>query len=245
MRIVGIIPARWGSTRLPGKPLQDLNGRPLIEHVWRKAVKAKSISRLIVATDDQRIFDTVLKFGGEAVMTPVTCASGTDRLALVARKITCDVVINIQGDEPFLPSVYLERLVSPFLHDKHLQMSTLAAPLPARDINDPNAVKVVCDQSGNALYFSRAPIPYGCIDDMSSQKAQPRLHLGLYAYRRSFLLQFAKLPQTPLEQREKLEQLRVLENGFKIKVVQVSKPLLSIDTPADLARARKMTKTKR
>ncbi len=244
MRVIGIIPARFGATRLPGKPLEDLNGKPIIEHVWQQASRAKCLSRLLVATDDQRIFAAVLGFGGEAIMTPSECASGTDRLAVVAEKLTCDIVVNIQGDEPFLPGTYIDKLVEPLLQDKQLQMSTLAAPLPAEEIRNPNAVKVVCDLKEYAMYFSRAAIPFSRDGQMEFKNQHPRLHLGLYAYRRKFLLEFAKMPPAPLEQIERLEQLRVLENGIKIKVVAVSKPILSIDTPRDLARARKSIKRK-
>lgn len=244
MRIIGIIPARFGAIRLPGKPLKDLKGKPIIEHVWQQASRAKCLSRLLVATDDQRIFAAVLGFGGEAIMTPSECASGTDRLAVVAEKLTCDIVVNIQGDEPFLPGTYIDKLVEPLLQDKQLQMSTLAAPLPVAEIRDPNAVKVVCDLQNNALYFSRAPIPFPRDKAWKLKNHHPRLHLGLYAFRRKFLLEFAKMPQTPLERIEKLEQLRALENGIKIKVIAVSKPILSIDTSRDLARARKSIKRK-
>ncbi|NTV53466.1 MAG: 3-deoxy-manno-octulosonate cytidylyltransferase, partial [Candidatus Firestonebacteria bacterium] len=153
MKIFGIIPARFASTRLPGKPLADIGGRTLIEHVWRRAGRAKTLDRVIVATDDARIAAEVKRFGGEAVMTPVACASGTDRLAVVAKKIDCDIVVNIQGDEPFILPATIDRLCAPLVKDKTLLMSTLAAPLPTEDYSNPNAVKVVCDLQGNALYF--------------------------------------------------------------------------------------------
>jgi len=238
VRIIGIIPARYGSTRLPGKPLADLQGKTLIERVWRQASRAKTLSRLLVATDDRRIAEAVAAFGGEAVMTPATCASGTDRLAVVAKKIPCDVVINIQGDEPFLSPAVIDRLAEPFLKDEQLQMATLSAPLPPEDVPNPNSVKVVCDAAGNALYFSRAGIPYVRDGLKPGLKPPCRLHLGMYAYRRSFLLQYARWPRTPLERLEQLEQLRALERGVKIRVVPVLRPTLSIDTPEDLERAR-------
>jgi len=242
MRIVGIIPARWASTRLPGKPLADLAGKPLIEHVWRRAIKAKRLSRVLVATDDKRIAETVRGFGGEAVMTPANCASGTDRLAWVARTLSCDVVVNIQGDEPFLVPATIDRLVEPFERDRKLAMSTLAAPLPSEDFPNPNAVKVVCALNGNALYFSRAPIPHA--RDRAGQSHTPTtnalLHIGMYAYRKAFLLQFAHWTRTTLEKLEQLEQLRALEHGAAIRVVRVSKATLSVDTPEDLEKARKL-----
>ncbi|MCD4813852.1 3-deoxy-manno-octulosonate cytidylyltransferase [bacterium] len=241
MRIIGVIPARWGSTRLPGKPLADLNGKTLIERVWRQASKAKKLSRLMVATDDQRIFDTVLSFGGEVIMTSPQCATGTDRLAEVAARVTGDLIVNIQGDEPFLPPAYIDKLVAPFQKDKQLKMSTLAAPLPDREVRNSNSVKVVCTLDGHALYFSRSPIPY----IRSTHHKSFLLHLGIYAYRRAFLLEFAKWKQTPLEKSEQLEQLRALEMGVAIKVCPVSRPLLSIDTPADLQQAKRMIKARK
>ncbi len=237
MRVIGIIPARFGASRLPGKPLAMINGRPLIEHVWRRAGKAKSLNRLIVATDDERIKTVVEAFGGEAMMTPAACASGTDRLAKVVERIPCDVVVNIQGDEPFLIPQYLDKVVAPFQADHRLLMATLAAPLPPEDLHNPNAVKVVIDREAYALYFSRAPIPFSRDGDHSGGAAQPRLHLGIYAYHRSFLLRFAQLPHTPLELTEKLEQLRALEHGIRIKVVPVRRATLSVDTPEDLVCA--------
>lgn len=245
MRIVGIIPARWGASRLPGKPLENIEGKTLIEHVWRRAKKAKSINRLIVATDDQRIVDEVERFGGEAIMTPADCPSGTDRIAKVVERLTCDVVVNIQGDEPFLVPRYLDKVVAPFQADRRLLMATLSAPLPADDINNPNAVKVVCDKEGYALYFSRAPIPFARKDVAEKDCAKARLHLGIYAYHRSFLLRFAQLEKTPLECTEQLEQLRALEHGIKIKVVSVLKATLSVDTKTDLSCARKLMSEKK
>jgi 3-deoxy-manno-octulosonate cytidylyltransferase (CMP-KDO synthetase) len=240
MKIVGIIPARYASTRLPGKPLADIHGKSLIERVWQRARRAKSLSRVIVATDDERIARAVRAFGGEAVMTPAACASGTDRLACVAKKIACDIVVNIQGDEPFILPATIDRLCAPLAADKQILMSTLSAPLPPEDFLNPNAVKVVSDAAGDALYFSRAPIPHPRDGATPAWERALRLHLGLYAYRRAFLLRYAGWAQTPLEKIEKLEQLRALEHGVKIRVVPVARPTLSVDTPADLKRAREM-----
>jgi 3-deoxy-manno-octulosonate cytidylyltransferase (CMP-KDO synthetase) len=175
-------------------------------------------------------------------MTPVTCASGTDRLAVVAKKIVCDVVVNIQGDEPFILPATIDRLCAPFVKDRTRLMTTLSAPLPPEESNNPNAVKVVTDLEGNALYFSRAPIPHPRDGETPAWSKTLRLHLGLYAYRRAFLLQYATWKQTPLEKLEKLEQLRALEHGVKIGVVSVQKPTLSVDTQDDLERARKLMK---
>jgi 3-deoxy-manno-octulosonate cytidylyltransferase (CMP-KDO synthetase) len=237
LNIIGIIPARYGSTRLPGKPLADINGQTLIERVWRRAIRAKSLSRVLVATDDGRIAAAVAKFGGEAVLTPKSCPSGTDRLAVVARRLNCDVVVNIQGDEPFLAPASIDRLVSPFFIDPDLQMATLSAPLPTLDLDNPGCVKVVCNREGYALYFSRAGIPFVRSPLHTGARSPYRLHLGMYAYRRRFLLKFARWPRTPLEKLEQLEQLRALEHGVKIRVLSVSRPTLSVDTPEDLAQA--------
>jgi len=225
---------------LPGKPLARLGGRSLIEQVWRRARKARSLSRLLVATDDSRIFKAVQGFGGEAVMTPRNCASGTDRLAKAVARIPCDIVINIQGDEPFIPPAYIDKLAEPFQQEAGLQMATLAAPLPTGDRQDPNAVKVVCGRDGSALYFSRALIPYPRSGRKIKLPAKALLHLGLYAYRRNTLLRFAGLARTALEKTEELEQLRALEHGITIRVVRVARPLLSIDTPQDLRRAERI-----
>jgi 3-deoxy-manno-octulosonate cytidylyltransferase (CMP-KDO synthetase) len=241
VRIVGIIPSRYGARRLPGKPLLKLNGLPVIEHVWRQASKARSLSRLIIATDDKRIYKVIKNIGGDVVMTPGNCASGTDRLAWVAKKLNYEIVVNVQGDEPFLPGAYIDKLVEPLLDDKKIQISTLAAPLSAREARNPNIVKVVCDETGNALYFSRACIPY-VRDNRRTFHRGFLQHLGVYAYRRSFLVRFSQMEQTPLEKAEQLEQLRALEHGVKIRVIRVAKPTLSIDTPEDLRRARKIMK---
>ena len=238
VRIVGIIPARWGSTRLPGKPLVELGGQFLIERVWRRAARARCLTRLLVATDDRRILRAVEAFGGEAVLTPRRCATGTDRLARAARGLRTDIVVNVQGDEPFLRPADLERLVAPLREDDGLVMSTLAAPLPPAARRDPNAVKVVVDRTGFALYFSRAPIPH--VRAGRPPVASARLHLGLYAYRAGFLQTFAAWPRTPLERAEQLEQLRALEHGVRIRVVAVPAPGPSVDTAGDLAAARRL-----
>jgi 3-deoxy-manno-octulosonate cytidylyltransferase (CMP-KDO synthetase) len=241
LAVVGIIPARWGSTRFPGKPLALLAGRPMIEHVWRRASRAKVLTRLVVATEDQRIVRAVRGFGGEAVMTPAGCATGTDRLAVVARRLKCDVVVNIQGDEPFVNPRDLDALVRPFLTERGVRMSTLSAPFPVKELDNPARVKVVCDQAGNALYFSRSAIPF-IRDPRPGRRTQApyRLHLGFYAYRRDLLLQISRWAPTPLEQLEQLEQLRVLEHGIPIRVVAVARGTLAVDTPADLKQAAKL-----
>jgi 3-deoxy-manno-octulosonate cytidylyltransferase (CMP-KDO synthetase) len=256
LRAVGIIPARWQAARLPGKPLARIAGRPMIQHVYERAQQAESLSGVLVATDDERIMAAVRAFGGEAVLTSDAHRSGTDRVAEAAASLAVDVVVNIQGDEPLVEPGAIDALVAPFLTEPGLSMTTLAVPIRApEEIEDPGVVKVVIDRRGYALYFSRYPIPY-CRDGVAAdlpvgggtgQKPGPhdaagqRLkHLGLYAYRAEFLQTFARLEPTPLEQTEKLEQLRVLEHGERIFVVLTEHDAVSVDTPEDLERVRAM-----
>jgi len=239
MRVVGLIPARYGSKRFPGKALADLWGKPLIQHVVERAAQAKSLSEVVVATDDARIAEAVRGFGGSVRMTAATHPSGTDRIAEVARDLVCDVVVNIQGDEPLIRPAEIDAAAAPLLADPTIPMGTLACPLPMEQAADPNAVKVVVGASGFALYFSRAPIPY--LRDGHEGGASPYLlHIGLYVYRREVLLRLANLPPTPLEERERLEQLRALEHGIPIRVVLTEHASLGVDTPEDLERVRRM-----
>ncbi len=252
MKVVGIIPARYGAVRLPGKPLADIAGKSMIEHVYQRASQADCLDELLVATDDERIFQAVDSFGGQAVMTSADHKSGTDRIAEVAADIACDVVVNIQGDEPLIEPAAIDALVEPFGTLPDLQMSTLATRLDDYNTHlKPSVVKVVIDQEGFALYFSRAPIPYFRLDtaeegpdNKARQHPQsglwPLRHLGLYAYTRETLLWLSSLPQTPLEITERLEQLRALENGCRIKVVEVEYRGISVDTREDLETVRKM-----
>ena len=208
----------------------------MIEHVYRRAAAASCISRVIVATDDRRILDAVLAFGGEAVMTSPSHQSGTDRLAEVAASLDCDVVVNVQGDEPVLAPDTIDAAVAPFTHDAALQMSTLRRRITdAAELNNPNVTKVVVDQGGYALYFSRAAIPF-------TWPGRPAglawAHIGLYVYRRACLLQVAALPQTAMERAEALEQLRALEHGIRIKAIETTHETIGVDTPDDLARVR-------
>jgi 3-deoxy-manno-octulosonate cytidylyltransferase (CMP-KDO synthetase) len=237
MRILGVIPARIGSTRLPGKPLLAETGRPLIVHVLDAARRATRLDRVIVATDDPRIAEAVADHGGEAMLTRADHPSGTDRVAEVAARVgDAEVVVNLQGDEPEVEGTTLDHLVEVLLADPDVPMATLATPF--RDeaaFRDPACVKVVRDARGRALYFSRSPIP--CHRDGLDPAASPGLlHLGLYAYRRDFLLGLARLSPTPLERAERLEQLRVLESGFPIAVGVVDEPSVGIDTPEDYRR---------
>ncbi|ADL13671.1 3-deoxy-manno-octulosonate cytidylyltransferase [Acetohalobium arabaticum] len=235
-QVVGIIPARYGSTRLPGKPLLDICGEPMIQHVYKRAAEAEVFDRVIVATDDERIKERVENFGGEAVMTSTEHKTGTDRLAEAARRIEADIIVNIQGDEPLISPAMIEELVYPLLVDSTLVMSTLKQEIKDQEeVNNPDLVKVVTDKEGYALYFSRSPIPY-----LRNQETDSKFykHIGLYAYQKSFLLKFAKLEATPLEQAESLEQLRALENGYRIKVVETEHASIGVDTEEDLKRVR-------
>jgi 3-deoxy-manno-octulosonate cytidylyltransferase (CMP-KDO synthetase) len=226
-----VIPARYAATRLPGKPLAQIDGRPLIWYVWEKARKSRLASRVVVATDDLRIMEAVRAFGGEARMTSADCASGTDRVAEVARGLSEEIVINLQGDEPMMHPSVIDAVASPLLLDPNVSMSTAA--LLGEDpveFNSFSVVKVVTDVSGNALYFSRSPIPH--YRDAGSGRY--RKHLGIYGYRKDFLFTVASLPPTSLEEAERLEQLRVLQNGYGIRVVDVEHDSVGVDTPDDL-----------
>jgi 3-deoxy-manno-octulosonate cytidylyltransferase (CMP-KDO synthetase) len=224
---VAIIPARYNSTRFPGKPLVQIDGKPLIEHVYRRVEQAQKVDHILIATDDERIRQAVERFGGSVVMTRTDHSSGTDRLAEAANDLDSDtLVINVQGDEPMIePGVIDQAITAARLKDADIV--TLMTPLDPSEADDPNRVKVVADRKGNALYFSRSKIP---------STGTTFLHIGLYAYRVRFLKLFTKLGPTPLEQAERLEQLRALEHGFRIRVVEVESASWGIDTPEDLER---------
>lgn len=233
---VAVIPARYASTRFPGKALADIAGRPMIEHVYARAAAARNVDAVIVATDDARIAEAVTKFGGTVRMTRADHLTGTDRLAEVAAGLDCDLIVNVQGDEPLIEPGTIDAAIEPFRDDAALQMSTVCTRIVDSDaIQDPNVVKVVSDVRGFALYFSRSPIPFVRGDRAPSYK-----HLGLYVYRREFLNTIAALPPTALERSESLEQLRVLENGFTIKVVETRHDSVGVDTPEDLERVRRL-----
>lgn len=232
-----VLPARLAATRLPDKPLADIAGRPMIQHVYERAQRAARLSRVLVATPDAAIFDAVRAFGGEAVMTSDAHRSGTDRVAEAAALALgpeVEVVVNVQGDEPLLDPATIDAVVEPFA-DPSVQMASLMCPLPEGREGDPNVVKVVCTLDGFALYFSRSPLPYRRAADAPYA---PRQHVGLYAYRREFLAKLTTLAPTPLEQAESLEQLRVLEHGYRIRMVETPRAPESVDTPEDLDRVR-------
>ena len=238
MPVIAVIPARYGSTRLPAKALAEIAGVPMIVRVWRQVSIARSIERVIVATDDERVAAPGRAAGGAAMMTSATHQSGTDRIAEVATKVDADIYINVQGDQPFTDPRDLDAVAAPMLADASIDMATLATPIAdLEEFRNPTKVKVVCDASGNALYFSRSPIPHA--RDLEGVPPGALRHIGIYAYRREFLLRFASMPQGKLEQLEKLEQLRALENGYRIRVVASVSPQLEIDTAEDLAKARR------
>ncbi len=240
-----VIPARYGSTRLPAKPLAMIAGMPMIERVYRCAAGARGVEGVIVATDDGRIAEVVRKAGGEAVLTSPRHASGTDRIAEVAEKLPADVIVNVQGDLPHFPAEMIRQAVSPLEEDPRPVIGTLARPIERpEEYYSPNAVKVVTDSEGFALYFSRSPIPH--IRDAKDPSGVfgpagiARKHFGIYAYRREFLLKFPSLPPGQLERLERLEQLRVLEQGFKIKVAETRHEPIEVDTEEDLERVRRI-----
>jgi 3-deoxy-manno-octulosonate cytidylyltransferase (CMP-KDO synthetase) len=249
MSAIVVIPARYASTRFPGKPLALLKGIPIIQHVYQNSLNAKLASEVIVATDSETIFETVMSFGGRSVITSPDHQSGTDRIAEVAAAMNCDIMVNVQGDEPLIRPEMIDAVIS-VLDDNRASLGTLAIPIrDSREIFDPNVVKVVFDHEGFAWYFSRAPIPYHR-DEWNDPFTQNRglraksdlvvrdcfKHIGIYSYRRDVLLKLSSLPPARLEMIEKLEQLRAIENGFRIKVRQTSFETIGVDTPQDLER---------
>ncbi len=235
MRVTIVIPARYASTRFPGKPLADIAGKPMIRWVWEGARTSALATRVVVATDDERIAAAVRAFGGEVVLTSPDHPSGTDRIAEVARADESEIFVNVQGDEPLMRGDVIDAVVGPLLADPRLPMSTASRAFEAgEDPRDPNLVKVVTGTNGDALYFSRSPIPFE--REPGAEPYPYRLHLGIYGYRRDFLLGLARLAPTALEQAEKLEQLRVLEHGHRIRVVPVRFRSIGVDRPEDIAR---------
>ena len=243
-RTVAIIPARYGSTRLPGKPLLEIGGKPMIQHVVERAGQAMLVERVLVATDDQRIVDAVHGFGGEAVMTSPDCRSGTDRIAEVVRSLSgVDIVVNVQGDEPLIPPTMIDAAVKPLWEDPLILVGTLVRRIArSEDLNDPAVPKVALDRNGRCLFFTRSPIPHArdipqeaWLDHHTYYR-----HIGIYVFRRSFLLRYALLEQTPLERAEQLEQLRILEHGYSIHAAVTEEESMAVDTPADLERVRRI-----
>ncbi len=241
--IVGIIPARFASTRLMGKPLADIGGKPMIQHTYESSKTSKLLQEVIIATDDEKVAEISRKFGAKVFLTPKSISTGSDRIAFVTKQIPeAEIIVNIQGDEPFIQGIMIDQAIEPLLFDLSVNVSTLAKKIESvEELKSPAVTKVVFDYNNFALYFSRSPIPFV----REAKTMQERIvradiykHIGLYVYRRESLLRFTSLDQTDLEQIEKLEQLRMLENGFKIKVVVTNYESLAVDTPEDLKRAR-------
>jgi len=233
---IAVIPARFGSTRLPGKALAKIGGVPMIVRVWQQTRKARSLHRVLIATDDERIAGAVRAAGGEVEMTASSHPSGTDRIAEVARRVPADVYVNVQGDQPFIAPQDIDAVVKIMTAEPSLSMATLSAPIVDLDEwRNPNKVKIVCDNQGYALYFSRSPIPF--FRDGAAVPRGALRHVAVYGYRGDFLLSFGALAPGRLEQTEKLEQLRAMEHGYQIRVVASVAPSLEVDTPEDLTRA--------
>lgn len=237
MKFLCVIPARFASTRLPGKPLADIAGKPMIQRVYERAMKAKRPASVLVATDDDRVFQAMQSCNGKAMMTAADHPTGTDRLAEVAAAYKdIDVIINVQGDEPLIDPEVIDNLAAAFDEDKDLQMATVMTKMDEEEKNNPNNVKVVTDKKGYALYFSRSLVPYPRVaTGVATYK-----HIGIYAYKRDFLLNYAKMEPTILEQTESLEQLRVLENGYKIKVIETDCKFVGVDTAEDLEKVNEV-----
>lgn len=239
MKFLGVIPARYLSTRLEGKPLKDINGHSMIEWVYKRSKKS-FLDELVVATDDERIKKEVEKFGGKAILTSTVHQNGTSRIAEVCEKyLDYDVIINIQGDEPLIESEMIDSLINTFKENEDLVMATLKHRLiNDEEIKNPNNVKVVCDKNDYALYFSRSVIPY----PRNKNTTNYFKHIGIYGYKRDFVLEYSKMELTNLENSESLEQLRVLENGYKIKVLETKYSLIGVDTPENLEEVRAFIK---
>jgi 3-deoxy-manno-octulosonate cytidylyltransferase (CMP-KDO synthetase) len=248
MKITAIIPARYGSTRFEGKPLADILGKPMIQHVYEGVAQSRLIDEVIIATDDQRILEAVQTFGGKGVMTSPDHATGSDRVAEVARKLRSEIIVNVQGDEPLIKGTIVDKAIRPLLSDETISISTLMTEIDdVKEWLNPHIVKVVVDQRNFALYFSRSPIPFPRDLHIERLESKPfgtkrplpkRIfkHIGIYVYSRKFLLHFSKIKPTPLEKLEKLEQLRALESGYRIKATAVEYEPVGVDTPEDLRK---------
>jgi len=236
LKSVVIIPARFGSTRFPGKPLAKISSKPMIQHVYERVSRSNCVTDVIVATDDLRILQAVTDFGGKACMTSTHHRSGTDRVAEAARQVEADLIVNVQGDEPLIDPHSIDAVVEPFYSEPKLMISTLKSSGKfEHEFLNPHVVKVVTDRDGYALYFSRSPIPYFCREASAFFK-----HIGLYVYRKEFLQRLPELKESGLEKSEELEQLRFLENGFRIKVVHYEYESMAVDTPVDLERVNQL-----
>ncbi len=243
MNVLGIIPARYNSTRLLGKPLKILKGKSLIQRVYENALKSELINELVVATDDNLILEHVESFNGKAILTPSDLPSGTDRVAYVAKSYDYDIVANIQGDEPFLSHETIDDCIRSLVNNDNLLVSTAArSGITEAELNDPNIVKVLLNRRSEAIYFSRQNIPYIRSNSCSTVNNPALVHIGLYIYRKDFLLRFIEMPVSNLEQLEQLEQLRILENGYSIKVIVTDGDSFGIDTPEDIKEAEKVLK---
>jgi 3-deoxy-manno-octulosonate cytidylyltransferase (CMP-KDO synthetase) len=251
MNITAVIPARYASVRFPGKALALIDGKPMIQHVYERTMRASRVSTVIVATDDERIYQAVTAFGGDCRMTRQSHETGTDRLAEVAETLPADIIVNVQGDEPLIAPEMIDQAIGPFLEDPSLRMGTLKTRIRClHDFLSPNVVKVVTDREGNALYFSRSPLPFFRDkwqdlkdESFASGKLLCYKHVGLYVFRRDFLVEFAAMAPTFLEVSEKLEQLRAVENGVRISVVETEFESIGVDTPDDLVKARERFKS--
>jgi 3-deoxy-manno-octulosonate cytidylyltransferase (CMP-KDO synthetase) len=244
MRVTAVIPARYASTRFEGKALADILGKPMVQHVYERASRSTLVSEVIVATDDRRIETAVKAFGGRSEMTSPFHETGTDRLAEVAERIDSDIIVNVQGDEPLIEPAMIDEAILPLVQDESILMGTLKCRIKnLHDFLSPNVVKVITDMEGFALYFSRSPLPFfrDKWNDLKDEAfASGRLlchkHVGIYVYRREFLIRYARMPQTSLECAEKLEQLRALENGYRIRVVETEYESIGVDSPPDLEK---------
>ncbi|MEE9590915.1 MAG: 3-deoxy-manno-octulosonate cytidylyltransferase [Thermodesulfobacteriota bacterium] len=245
MNAIVIIPARYGSTRLAGKPLANISGRPMVQWVYEAATRTRLTDDVIIAADDERITEAVRSFGGKAILTSRDHRSGTDRVAEAAMNLKADIIVNLQGDEPLIRSEAIDDVIQPLLDDCSILISTLKKKIGDRsELENPNVVKVVTDKDDFALYFSRYPIPYTGEGSYGSEGIVRYKHIGLYAYRRDFLFKYSKMTPTPLERAERLEQLRALENGYRIKVVETDFDAIAVDTVEDLEKVRKIVESR-
>ena len=242
MKAIGVIPARWGSTRFEGKVIANLLGKPVVQHVWENAKKAKTLDDLVVACDDERIMKVVKEFGGKAIFTSPNQPSGTDRLAEVVNPLDVEIAVNIQGDEPLMKPIMIDNLVMALQDEKVAQMATVLKKIEDEsEQTNSNVVKVIADKNGYAIYFSRYAIPYNRTGEADEKKRPVYYkHIGLYAFTKDFLFTFRNLPHSALENAEKLEQLRVIENGYKIKIVETKFDTVGVDTHEDLKRVEEL-----